>query len=980
MVDNTLILADIKRYAEMGKLSVFVGAGVSRLSGYPSWYDLVQSMADEIGCTYIKDEKGNAVFSSEELLKIPQMYHLNKGEGTYRNKVKQGFQNACSPNEIHDLILSLHPNHILTTNYDTLLEETAIKFGRNYSVLNSNQVVSKAETENYIIKVHGDFDADFVLKEQDYLDYENNYILIDNVVKTIFATNLVIFIGYGLNDYNIKLILNWVKRVQADSFVMPVFIHTGDKLNDLEKSYQEGRGLRILDSTNYINTTDYSDKYKSVLERILVFNNINDLSTDSKKLQYMFDKISGIRNLKYIRKEDFNSIFKDEYELNDEWKIVNKVKSYDVVLDDKDGLKTVTNIKIDYLEDFYEHEDKYMSINIEQSKVIREFLHKLSMAGFEGSYKVPNITINSIVFLNQYEEMKLFCGKEYVDIYSNYVKAYYLGQLGEYARSYELYTNIVVEAKKSGQWDIYFFSQINRQYLFSIIKQRIAQTSGFQGVVNFGKELRPFYESFLKKLTYEMRNVELETQYNELPYEIRAKYPFLKDFSKANYNISQYYKLVKDKYEVEKSLYQYTMNFGLSKFDKVKLRMLEAEKFLYENMILFENFDENKIYVRNLMISWLEAYFNDITKNIRGPFGDICNSRYSFNVQDIILISKNFKRDDIQYLTNKIDLCKLPFNEIEILEDYINTQIDRYNNMFGSQLSGGEIFVWSQYGEEIRNLLLVSPYFVTDNDCKQKVIQFIISISNGHFSISDRIKIIKKWLFIAETKGTSQIIEKWLYDKIGSIFKKDIPAGVIHSVTNDISEIVQLLCTVVEREKYNVEDISELIVENKNNSFCNIKCLEGLYSMLNDEAKKVFDDKYGINNVFELMNRGYSNTIPSNCSETDIIKRYFDNILKTRQDNKEKGITVSTMPSQEEEIGEVAVYMLMRDIPSSFTLTYSKICEEYDFLLCPETFDSSLFQVKWLFNYSNELYKKIKNNHYQRKIVNDAIEKAFDSG
>lgn len=145
------IFADIKRYSDMGKLSVFVGAGVSRLSGFPSWYALVQSMADEIGCTYEKDENGNATFSSEELLKVPQMYYLAQGEKVYRDKVEKGFENSCVPNEIHELILSLHPNHILTTNYDTLLEDTAIKFGRNFSVLNSNMVVSRAEDRKSVV-------------------------------------------------------------------------------------------------------------------------------------------------------------------------------------------------------------------------------------------------------------------------------------------------------------------------------------------------------------------------------------------------------------------------------------------------------------------------------------------------------------------------------------------------------------------------------------------------------------------------------------------------------------------------------------------------------------------------------------------------------------------------------------------------------------------------------------------------------------
>lgn len=233
---NKKLIYEIKKYSSQGKLSVFVGAGVSRLSGFPSWNALVQSMADEIGYAYNSDSVGYALFSPDELLKIPQIYYVEKGKDVYRKKVEKDFQKDCRTNIIHDLIMSLKPHHILTTNYDTLLEQAACKFGRNFSVVNADHVVSKAETTNYILKVHGDFSEEFVLKEEDYLNYENNYVLIDKIMKTIFATNLVIFIGYGLNDYNIKLILNWVKNVQSDSFVKPIFISTvkGYKIMNLD--------------------------------------------------------------------------------------------------------------------------------------------------------------------------------------------------------------------------------------------------------------------------------------------------------------------------------------------------------------------------------------------------------------------------------------------------------------------------------------------------------------------------------------------------------------------------------------------------------------------------------------------------------------------------------------------------------------------------------------------------------------------------
>jgi len=303
------ILKDIDNWRKNNKLSVFVGAGVSMLSGLPSWGDVIKSMLKEMPDLKYEEDK----LSSDDYLKIAQMYFNTFGEEKYKDKVKGSFREDCTPNKIHDLIFALHPNHILTTNYDNLLEQEAVKVGRNFSVINADNRVSSAPSSSYIVKVHGDFSSsNFVLKEQDYLDYEQNYKLIDKLVKTIFSTNLVIFIGYSLQDYNIKLILNWVKNVQADSFIKPVFIHIGDPLSELELDYQDKRGLRVLQTTDFGDLpNNYTDKYSKVLEPIIEYEDKKIPESFDDKMEYLADKVSGISHIRYLRSSDINSIFKE---------------------------------------------------------------------------------------------------------------------------------------------------------------------------------------------------------------------------------------------------------------------------------------------------------------------------------------------------------------------------------------------------------------------------------------------------------------------------------------------------------------------------------------------------------------------------------------------------------------------------------------------------------------------------------------------
>jgi hypothetical protein len=149
----------------------------------------------------------------------------------YDEILKEVFDVQNSPNSIHHKILSLNPAHIITTNYDNLLEDTYYQRGKYYTKISAEKDVSKAASSRYLLKVHGDFSRGFngdnvVLKESDYMSYDQNYPLISNLMKTIMATHTIVFIGYGLGDYNISLLPNWVKRLQKDDYSKPFLIRT----------------------------------------------------------------------------------------------------------------------------------------------------------------------------------------------------------------------------------------------------------------------------------------------------------------------------------------------------------------------------------------------------------------------------------------------------------------------------------------------------------------------------------------------------------------------------------------------------------------------------------------------------------------------------------------------------------------------------------------------------------------------------------
>ena len=81
-----------------------------------------------------------------------------------------------------------------------------------FDVITKDKDLLDSKKSKYIIKMHGDIKEldNIVLKENDYLNYSQNHILIETYIKSLLVDNTFLFIGYSLNDYNLKQIISWV--------------------------------------------------------------------------------------------------------------------------------------------------------------------------------------------------------------------------------------------------------------------------------------------------------------------------------------------------------------------------------------------------------------------------------------------------------------------------------------------------------------------------------------------------------------------------------------------------------------------------------------------------------------------------------------------------------------------------------------------------------------------------------------------------
>ena len=267
-MDNREILEYIRLLREKAnnnKLIAFVGAGVScNVEGLPDWNTLVEKMAESIKytkCSVCKRKtrdchetcKLKDSYSADEYLKIPQ-YVYNKSKKLYRQVLLDNIRDMDVNAPLSNAIVELEPAHIITTNYDKLIENCESAKQDNFEVIISDKDLLDSEKNKYIIKMHGDveYPDTIVLKEADYLEYSQKHVLIEMFVKSLLADHTILFLGYSLNDYNIKLIISWInyirmqnKALKADKKFGYIVVDSA-KMSSSQKKYFEKNNIGVI--------------------------------------------------------------------------------------------------------------------------------------------------------------------------------------------------------------------------------------------------------------------------------------------------------------------------------------------------------------------------------------------------------------------------------------------------------------------------------------------------------------------------------------------------------------------------------------------------------------------------------------------------------------------------------------------------------------------------------------------------------------
>jgi len=234
---------------------LFVGAGLSITAGFPCWKDLLLELT-----TQLKDETNTPNIKIEELKSLidnPAKYLLVAEEikellpsGLHKFIKRRFDDKKIIPTSLHRKLFEINNKFILTTNYDTLLENAYVKVKHEMPTVYTYKDAASinynlCENEHFILKAHGDSSRapkEIILTDKDYRSIIYNERGYQSVLHVIFSTFNILFLGISLTDPEILLLLGFIHHIfhggSPDHYALiPINNVTETEINRWKKDY-----------------------------------------------------------------------------------------------------------------------------------------------------------------------------------------------------------------------------------------------------------------------------------------------------------------------------------------------------------------------------------------------------------------------------------------------------------------------------------------------------------------------------------------------------------------------------------------------------------------------------------------------------------------------------------------------------------------------------------------------------------------------
>ncbi|HEY1047629.1 MAG TPA: SIR2 family protein [Bacteroidia bacterium] len=199
------------------------------------------------------------------LSRIAQLYELDLNRGEIFKFLNQhiGSENLA-PSSVVKGLAEMPFKYIMTTNYDVLFEKALNEKAKSpkighYNANNSTPTTNYPENEisvqnPFFYKIHGDIKSNdsIVVTDEDYIDFiirmndKGDYNPIPQSFLYAIGQRPILFIGYGLKDYNLKILF---KITMPKKHNLPMIYSIDLKPDDItSKIYEEQFSIKFIRS------------------------------------------------------------------------------------------------------------------------------------------------------------------------------------------------------------------------------------------------------------------------------------------------------------------------------------------------------------------------------------------------------------------------------------------------------------------------------------------------------------------------------------------------------------------------------------------------------------------------------------------------------------------------------------------------------------------------------------------------------------
>jgi NAD-dependent SIR2 family protein deacetylase len=187
---------------DQSRLVFFVGAGASVAAGYPLWQTATEQalrQATDKGLEAIATEYAKKKLQQQKYYEVFDILREELPESTFYNIAESVFSGGREPSEIHRLLTRVQCRGIITTNFDTCLEQAAVLENRGLPLQDIAEAV--ASDKFFVAKPHGSIltPRQMVLCTSDYKRVEANGTYRQLVAQCV-SENQFLFMGYSMRD------------------------------------------------------------------------------------------------------------------------------------------------------------------------------------------------------------------------------------------------------------------------------------------------------------------------------------------------------------------------------------------------------------------------------------------------------------------------------------------------------------------------------------------------------------------------------------------------------------------------------------------------------------------------------------------------------------------------------------------------------------------------------------------------------------